>query len=710
MLEHVLTVCAVCLGFALVRTLRRAEGRGHALWLVGLLALSLAALVQPSRFIGVVAIGLAFAALVLPMGLQALARWGFSRGRLGLAVWLCGVRAMLMPGAGLGRQQEILRGLALLETHGVDRALSHFRELVVEAEGGESLVIHEQIVSMMFYGQRWAEGIAHYEAQFHPRYAALRPALALGLLRAYGESGRIDTAAVLLRALEEGPLSGDPVGLSFVSQARLTFLAYAGAASSVQGALTEPRRRALGLSAASSALLRGIALGRAGQLDAARRELLRVAEVASAADDRVVEASRATMAREAMAPVELAPELTRYAQTVAHHLEEFLQSPPRPRRGTKVWLAPALAVVILAVELCRTALGRGGVGLLDLGAVTAELWHAGSWGRVPVAAVLAGQPLAAIIDAYAVWVGGRVIERVLGRGRLLAVSLGGGALAMVVSVSLPGASGPASGASLLAVAVASGALMLLPRARTPGLSAGLRRGLLIPLAIVLAIQIGGALGGVFALDVPLVGVWVAALWGVTLVGLVPASGGISRAVAWLGLATLVPFSLGALQLVREDAEAFLVVRRVETVVGSVRVRLPSNLVATEARRENHLPLRIAAGFVDTLALRTGDLVSLQIGKPRGDEPLPMVLDPGLRREFDALPTQVPVAFARRFTTHGGTVEQLRAYHLRRNGENVALVVERRLDDDHAIAWVAAPPEALTRSPNLHAAILADAAL
>lgn len=707
MFEHVLTVCAVCLGFALVRTLRRAEGRGYALCLFGLLAASIAALVQPSRFVGVIAIGLSFAALVVPAMLEVAARWAFGAGRLGFAVGLCGVRAMLMPGAGLGRQQEILRGLALLEDEGVDRALAHFRGLATDAEGGESLVIHEQIVSMLFYGQRWEDGIAHYEAQFHPRYAALRPVLALGLLRAYGESGRIDTAAGLLRAVEEGPVGSDPGAIGFVSQARLTFLAYAGAASSVQDALTEPRRRALGLSAASSALLRGIALGRSGQHDAARRELQRVADVAGAQDNRVVEASRTAMARD-IAPVDLAPELSHYAQSVARRLEAFLQAAPRLRRGGSVWVAPTLASVILVVELCRNGFGRGGVGLLDLGAVTAELWHAGSWGRVAVAAVLAGQPLAAIIDAYAVWVGGRLIERTLGRGRLLAVALGGGALAMLVSLSLPGNIGPASGASLLAVAVASGALMMLPRSRTPGMSAGTRRSLLIPLTIVLAIQIGGAFGGVFALEVPLVGIWGAALWGVALVGIVPPTGRIAAIVAWLGVATLAPLALGAWQLGREDAEAFLVARRTEVAVGSVRLRLPSNVVPTEARRDPSLPLGIAPGFIDALALRAGDLLALQLGPGDVEVALPLVIEPALRRELDAVVAEVPAAFARRYAANGGAAERLRAFHLRRNGEDIALVVQRDLGGGHLLAWVAAPPQALSRTPNLHAAILADA--
>lgn len=710
MFWHILTICAVCLGFALVRTLRRGDGRAYSLVLVGLLLAAVAALVQPSRFIGLVAIGLSILTVVVPAVLESAARWAFAGGRLGLAVSLFGVRAMLMPGAGLGRQREILEGLALLEREGVDRAIAHFRDLAAAAEGGESVVIHEQIVSMLFYGQRWEDGIAHYEAQFDPRHAALRPGLALGLLRAYGESGRLETAAGLLRALEEGPVGSDPAAIGFVSQARLTFLAYTGAASTVHDALTEPRRRALGLSAANSALLRGIALLRAGETDAARIELSRVADVAGAADHRVVEASRTAMAQEPALRVTLAPELSRYAEIVARRVEAFAQVAPRLRRQANVWLAPSLAFVVLVVELVRNGLGRGGIGLLDLGAVTNELWHAGSWGRVSASAFLAGQPLGAFVDAYALWVGGRLLEGIVGRGRLLLVALGGPIAAMLLSLAVPHSLGLAGGAGFMAMSVATGALMLLPRSRTPGMSSATRRGLLIPLAIVVAIQLGGSLTSVFALELPLVGLWAAAVWAVIWVGFVPTHGPAATVIGGFGIVCALVTAAGAAQLGREDAETFLVARREPVTTDGVVLRLPNTIEATGPRSGPQFAFAISPGYLDMLALRASDVLALQVGQSDATQPLPMVTDPTLHRELDAIGTVVPQAFARRYAAHGGDIDHLSAFHLRRDGEDVALVVQRELGDGRVVAWVAAPPAALTRTPNLHAAILADAAL
>ncbi|MBK8236589.1 MAG: hypothetical protein IPK74_13630 [Deltaproteobacteria bacterium] len=709
MFDHALTICAVCLGFALVRALRRmeAQGPGYAALVGAILALDVVAMLQASRFVGVLALGLATVAVAVPHVLEWLARWAFGRGRLRVAVGLCGVRAVLMPGAGLARQQEILRGLALLESDGVDRALGHFRGLAGDAEGGESMIIHEQIVSMLFYGQRWDEGIAHYEARFHPRYAALRPALALGLLRAYGESGRLDTAAGLLRALEEGPVGSDPAALGFVSQARLTFLAYAGAASSVESALTEARRRALGLSPASSALLKGIALGRAGHGEAAVAQLARVPDLAGAADDRIVEASRTTVARRG-APAVLAPELSRYADAVSRRLEAFLEAAPRLRRLGKRRVAPLLALGLLVVELVRLGIDRGGLGLLDLGALTRELWFSGSHGRVFVASFVAGEPLAASIAAAAVWIGGGMIERVLGSGRLLLVALGGASAGMWAAMLVPGASVPISGAALVAIAVATGGLMLLPRTRTPALTVAARRSLLLPLAIVLLVETGGAYLEVFALAVPLVGVWVAAITGVVLVGLAPGNGPVARALAVVGFAMVAACAWGAAQVAREDAESFLVARRRSITDDDGSLRLSSNLVETEGLRRAGLPLPLAAGHIDRLAARAGDLVVLQRGAAADETPLPITLDPSLRRELDAIATTVPPAFVRRFVTDGGREDQLRGWLLRRDGDDVALVVERRLEGARAVAWVAAPPAALTRATRLYASVLADA--
>ena len=178
---------------------------------------------------------------------------------------LTGLRALLMPGAGLWRQQQILAGFALLDARGAAAALAHFRALLAAAEDpAELAMLHEQIVATLVHDLRWSEAVAHYESQFQPGFAALRPALALGLLRAYGELDRLEAAAKLLHALEDGPIGQEPGAAELLGQARLTFLAYAGATGAVDAATTGERGTSLGLSPASAALMQAVAARRAG--------------------------------------------------------------------------------------------------------------------------------------------------------------------------------------------------------------------------------------------------------------------------------------------------------------------------------------------------------------------------------------------------------------------------------------------------------------
>ena len=445
MFEELILLTAVMLGITFVRLARRLESeqRGYMLLVALVLGLALGALAEESRFLGVVSISLGVLLVVVPWLLESLARGLFSWGKLRLAVALAGLRATLMPGAGLGRQQEILRGLALLEREGVDRALEHFRGLAEGTEDeAELALINEQIVSMLLYGQRWDESITHYESRFHPGYAAVRPALALGLLRAYGESGRLQRAAGLLRALEEGPIGNDPRAVGLVSQARLTFLAYTGAASTVAEALTEDGRRVLGLSAASGALYKGIAHLRAGQPEPARAELERVQALARRSDDRAVEAAAQAMARvqgfgEAAEPVELAPELSRYAQLVAERLERFIQAAPSLRRPGGRVATPVLVLGAIGGYLAILGLDRGAAGLLLAGGANAELLRAGGlqWARLLTGLWVQADPLATLLSVYALWLAAPLFERVFGTGRLVVTALGGGMVGLLTAAA-----------------------------------------------------------------------------------------------------------------------------------------------------------------------------------------------------------------------------------------------------------------------------------
>jgi membrane associated rhomboid family serine protease len=719
-LGQLVLLLAIVVGVAFAGQLRRGDPsqRGYLLLLAGVSLVAVVAALRADRFWSIVAVSLSLLVVVVPWVLDLMVRACFGRERLAWAVWLSGLRALLMPGAGLQRQQAILQGLAVLERRGVDRALAYFRSLAHETEDDVELrVIHEQIVSMLLFGQRWSEGIAHYEAQFPPGYAAQRPPLALGLLRAYGESGKLGRAAGLLRAIEE-LLGRDPRAAGVVSQARLTFLAYAGETDPVASALTEERRRRLGLSAASGALFRGIALARAGHPRAAEVELRRVEDLAGARDERVVHASRQAIAHAPDPAVPLPPELHHYAERVADRLEGFLAAAPVVRRTGSLVVTPALLLLLGLGYVAVLLLDAGGPGLLRLGAATPELVRAGAWGRLITGLVIQSEPLALLLSVYGVWLAGPLCERLYGRGRTLVVSLGAGMAGLGAAVALsPEPTTVLAGGALLTTGVVTGALWVLLSSRIQ-LPRRTRRLLALPLVLLLLALVVTIPKSGTGLDVSAVGMVVAAVVGMVGMGIAPPQGAVAamlRGVAGvLGLALPVAVVLVA----REDPQAFTLEHRRVVAAQGVRLRVPERFVVVEAEREPAAePWPLYPGLHDVLAQRAGDRVQLLI-TPTGDAEASNALwrvDPGLAHALVEVPAPAPAAWEeawRNATAASAAPGQpevvLRSTVLRRNGQDVGVVIERALEGGVSVVLVASPPAALAHDAALYAAVLADA--
>lgn len=722
MFEQLLLLTVAVVVVTLVRLVRRLD-RSSTLYLAVLGVVgcgAVGAMLTGSRFVGVLAIGFATLVVVVPWILEAAARSLFARGKLRLAVWCAGARAMLMLGAGLGRQQEILRGLAVLERDGVDGALDHFRRLVSDAEdGGELVLINEQIVSMFFYGQRWDEGIAHYEARFHPRYAALRPALALGLLRAYGESGRLEHAAGLLRALEEGPVGTDPRASGVVSQARLTFLAYAGAAPEVSDALAGPGREALGLSAASGALFSGIAHWRAGDRPAAKAELTRVESLARSDDERVVLASKRAIEgiddpKAEEGRVDLDDELASYAESVAGRLRSFVEAAPRWRPPSVVAATGGLSLVVLGFYLAFTALEQGGLGLLRLGVATPEFVRAEGWSRLASGLFVQADPLATLLVLYTVWTAGLVLERCYGTARVLCIAIAAGVagLGVASTVGTTAAGAAMSGSSYLAVGLATAALWTVA-VRLPG-SSKVRRRRVLPLGLLLLAHGLSIVPGLLATDVDVFGFGAAVVVG--SVGIAWAPSTARRVVDAAALVLVAAVVTGSVQTWLADVDTRLQAVRSQSVVdGPAVFVVPATFEVRPARDAVvGVGLPLQSGLTDTLALRGGWLVQYDFAEAQStddgeDAPEPALfrIDPSLRHECSASWGEVPAAFAEAYTRAGGELAQLRLVRFRRNGNEVALALEREFGDG-TLVLTASPPEALEPSIGLYAAILADA--
>ncbi len=716
MYEPLVLAAAIVLGMTLLRLFRRPNGTPliFALLIAAELAMAVAGLGATTSPWGIAAICLCILTVVVPWLLEGAAKRLFSRGQMTMAVRLTGLRAMLMPGSGLARQQEILRGVSILDREGVDAALRHFRGLLQATEDPqEEALLNEQIVSMLFYAQRWSEAIAHYEGRFPLGFAAMRPSLALGLLRAYGEAGRIESAVTLLRILENGPMASDPSGADLLGQARLTFLAYAGEPGYVDLALGHDRL--LGMSAASGALFLGIAFARAGQVERATSELNRVGTLAGAKDERVVAASKSALDHVREATIEIAPELRHYVVAVGERLRSFLNSGEQaPRRRRTMIVTYSLAGLMIVGYAAVLLLDRGGLGLISLGGFTEELLRAGSWGRLFTAPFVHGDLISLVLDLYSIWLAGQIIERLQGSARMLTICLGGAAAGLwAASVAEPMPMTIIAGGPAMAVAAIVGALWTLVPARRWTISARARRSLMLTLLLLLGAQMLACLPSMVGLSVTPISLGAAALvatiLATTLSGPTPAPW-LRRLFAAFALALVGVGIFGAYHVLGEDAEAYLVAHRgPDVTIDGVRLALPHGFRRQAERDEGPggLPLPLYAGLADETALHGGALVQVAVTPVEGDGVAMFSLDPGLAREVTIVhEAAVPPPIAEALDAVAGA---WRSYQISRNGEIVAQVIERRIPGSgRALMLIAAPPEATRHSVYLYAALLAEA--
>lgn len=766
--DHLLLLAAIVCAATMVRLLRRSEGIGRGYGLIvgtGLVTSVLA--MGGDRFFGVLALSLVVLTVVVPWVLEHASRFAFSRGRLIWVARLSSLRASLMPGSGLSRQLPILEGLALLERKGVDAALAHFRRLADEAEDAAELaVIHEQIVAMLFHGQRWDEGIAHYERRFHPGYAALRPSLALGLLRAYGESGRLETAAGLLRALEEGPIGGDPSTAELLGQARLTFLAYAGAVGPVDEIIARQRFAELGLTAATAELFKGIAQARAGEPKQAVETLSRVEDLAGPRDHRVLEAARSLLdgVRRALTPSEvgevgsasesgdrrvdlregifavpeLGPELRSYIELVGDRLRAFVIAAPAIRTHTRPWMTYAVMVTLALVYGVHLLRGGGSLGLLELGAMSEDLWRSGSagaWGRVFTSAWIHVDLVGLLFDVYAIWLAGQVVERLLGAARMAwatVLAAFAGMAASVLALPLLWDLGldsiavvAATGGNLMAVGAIVAALWLLVPRRTPLLAARSRRNLVVTLTLLLVANLLTSWPGLLGFGVAPVGLLTTMLVATATAIAFPVD-----APRWLrrmlGAVVGVALAANAVAVVfvlADDPEAYLVDHRAQRCeLGGVVVHTPIGVTPMTLDREVPFELPIVDGLLDTLELRDGALVQLAVHRGPVSDEHPAVFDmlEQLEDELSATaPGPLPEPFAEAIAASSGsfaaagTQPRWRAWDLWRAGYRIGRVIEHRLPDvadaePATIMLLATPADAIDHAPAIYAALLREA--
>jgi hypothetical protein len=318
------------------------------------------------------------------------------------------------------------------------------------------------------------------------------------------------------------------------------------------------------------------------------------------------------------------------------------------------------------------------------------------------------------LNVYGLWLAGTIVERTVGSVRLAVVALAGGAAGLVAAgAAADDRAVVLAGGNLLAFSALAGGLCVLVWVRHLGMQARRRRGLIVPLVLLVAAQVLASMPRPFAMEVSGIGLAVAAAVAVVLTGLVPAvpPAWVARVLrAVLGI-LVAGAALGVVQVAREDVESFVLGRRARVLVhGGVRFLVPPGFRVAQLSENDGPVVSPEAGIIDGLEARTGGVVQYLVVQPEAEheaehEPVLFELEPTLRRELTATPLdRLPRPFV---DALGDTPHD--AFALRQNGVSVARVVERRLPTGVVVVVVAAPGEALGHAPALYGAILADAA-
>lgn len=622
MIQQALVLALLLIASAAMSALQGRRPGGVYGWLQAtLLLVGVYGLREDSESVALFVIVMSGLTVVLPALFDQIAKAAFARGRAVAAVRLFSWRATLMPGAGLSRQQEILHALELFDREGVDVAVSYLAELESGSdEESVRAVICEQRVAILFQAGRWDEGIKYYNNAFHPNYAALRPALALGLLRAYGESGDLERAGAILSLLEESALANDPRAKGLLGQAQLTYLAYAGAATWVERFIEQGETAKIGISPAGNELYRGIARARAGDLGAAKAAFGRVREVATSKDFQVLNAAQRSLAgleaEEDKHPLAvLADETGVRVEHVATRVQALFASGLELRVSR--WPLASLVLVLCFVVgyLAYVWTGGGVSGLASMGAL---IWYAEpssvspAWFRVFTSPWIHGDPIILALNCYAIWSSGRIVEPRLGGPALAAICVVGGLVGTAVALAVVG-SFPATlwGGGFMALAAVGASLPAGGRlARRAGSKSARRWYVIIGMfASGLSLSVVGLMGWRSGLCGS-AGAFVVGLLSTVWMSRTPARG------RWLGRGVLAVFAaatvvaFGGMARVAGASEGSMGPPCVHD-----SVYFPKGLAAfgvkPRAAEVFGLP-SLEGALVDELALRTGNYVQLGI--------------------------------------------------------------------------------------------------
>lgn len=428
--------------------------------------------------IGTIAIGGAVCLVFVPPVLRNLARRALVADRLRLARFLVNAREHLQPGMGARQESDLISTIIEVRGGQVDAAIERLRERRERLEPALRRPIDERIIMTYLYARRWEDAIAWLEN--HLEAGAASPQLAVELVRAYCELGRLEEAALLVERIEGVPSAvEEPIWTLLVSRARLVFLAFLGRIAAVE-AILGPRGPLGSMPDAARFFWYGLVRLKAGDRTGARSSLEKAAQL-SGRDGRARELAQHTLSRidepGVAGPLDVSPLVRGLADRLSRLAEDAPAGPPvgagegraarrtRPPRLSGVALReiPVTAALVAANLFAALAVFLRWGSVSDLGAliqsganVKAAVDHGETW-RLASYMFLHVGLLHLAVNLYGLWVLGRLVEQMVGSLRFFVIYVGSGLVGGLAShligagVTSVGASGAVFG--LLAAAV-----------------------------------------------------------------------------------------------------------------------------------------------------------------------------------------------------------------------------------------------------------------
>lgn len=447
---------------------------------------------QSSHPLAVVVIGTFTFLVIVPTLLRVATAWAVRRGRWGLATRLTALRELLQPGAGVGREKELLQVIQQVQSGDTAEILERLQQRAA-TEADEELrgLLQEQILTLMVIEKQWDASLAFATEHLTPHLVAARPRLGAALIRVYGEVGDLDGVVRTMYLVEGSTAAGAPENADVLEHCRIMVLAFVGRSADLEALLgatshttVEPKVRHF---------WRGVAHQQAGEVEAARTHYRLALQKLGPQDARAADTIEGRLAElERCTPVQL-PDPDQTARLVAAIRERAGRTAARPRMRGHSWRrTPAtigLVLVNVAIFVAMELFGRGAGDsgtLIRAGASVTHAVHAGEYWRLASAMFLHANWLHLAVNVFMLWFLGRFFEQLVGPVRFFVVYFAAGVVGNLASYLWR--SGPVSvGASSSIFGILGGALLvlLLSKGKVPE---SWRRSMVFVLALVIGLN------------------------------------------------------------------------------------------------------------------------------------------------------------------------------------------------------------------------------